>query len=294
MKTKIFKYVFVLAVAAFGFSSYAAGCNFYRDLQVGSRGEDVRCLQDYLNTSGVASFTNPDGVFGLGTRQSVMQWQGAYGLPASGHFGALSRDKYFQLTGGSVGGGSVLGAFTSYDPNVSSNLTLAPLDARARAAIVDALQMIEDAEEEIEDSNRNTSSAEKKLRDAKDDLVDSLLAFFIDRDFNEAEDLAMDAFDNAEEAFEKAGGDRDRNDSDRDSALDAIRDARDAINDAEDEIEDADDDGDDVRDAEDLLDEAMDTLDDAEEEFDDRDYDRAEDLAMDAEELAEDAVDAID
>ncbi|HPR84105.1 MAG TPA: hypothetical protein PL034_00910, partial [Candidatus Paceibacterota bacterium] len=53
MKNKIFKTLFLLAIIGlFGQIDAASSCNFTRNLSVGSVGEDVRCLQNYLNTSG--------------------------------------------------------------------------------------------------------------------------------------------------------------------------------------------------------------------------------------------------
>lgn|SRR3989344_1272637 len=286
MKTKILKILFIFAITLFATNTSANGCSFYRDLWQGTRGEDVRCLQQHLTSFGYG--LSPDGVYGQMTNQAVTSWQMSNGLPVSGYFDANSRARYFEQVsfGGISGGGSVLGAYTTgtdYNPSIDS------LEVRARDRIEDALIMIEDAEDEIDDSNQNTSSAENSLEDAKEDIIESVRAFFIDRDFREAYDLADDALKNAEDAFEDVDGDGNRGD-----AEDTIDDARDAINDAEDEIADADDDGDDVDEAEDILEEAEDRLDEAEEEFDDRNYDEAEDLAKEAEELARDAVNAID
>lgn len=304
MKTNILKIIFLGAVALFAFGAeantqYYTGniCNFYRDLAQGSRGEDVRCLQQYLKDSAQGmNFVYPDGIFGSLTRQAVMNWQASYGLPSFGYFDATSRAKYFELMGGvgGIGGGDYYGGgyygggFVT-DPGYPV-YGINSEEERARMRINDALIMIDDAEEEIDDSNEDTSSAESSLDDAKEDIDDAVWAFFVDRDFSEAYDKADDAFQNAEDAFDEADGD----DGDREDAEDAIDDAQDAIDDARDEINDADDDGADVDDAEDLLDDAEDRLDDARDEYDDEDYDNAEELANEAEDLAQDAIDAID
>ncbi|MFZ2149645.1 MAG: peptidoglycan-binding protein [Minisyncoccia bacterium] len=286
MNTKIFKFLFVLTIVFSAYSASAlsyvppsgAACNFTRDLMPGTWGEDVRCLQQYLKTSGtsVSGFIYPDGNFGPLTSQALMQWQTMNGIPASGYFDATSRAKYFEISGYS-GGGIFNPPFVDSEEN------------RAAQRIKDTLEMMEDAEDEIEDSNKNTSSAKNSLEDAEEDLMDAVREFFIKKNFSKAFRLADDAFDNAEEAFEDAGG-RTK----KESAKEAIKDAKDAINDAENDIEEADDDGDDVDEAEDILRDAEDKLDEAEEEFDDKNYDKAEDLAEDAIELADDAVDAID
>lgn len=295
MKIKIYKASIVSLIAVFSFNIFASsadavGCNFTRDLSLGMRGEDVLCLQQYLNSSPngtvFTGFIPMDANFGPLTTQAVMQWQTNNGVfPASGFFGAPSRARYLEL---SIGGANTFGGNSFFNTTVINSQ-----EERARQRIVDALIMIEDAQDEIDDSNRNTSSAENSLEDAKDDMLDAMRAFFIDRDFFGAFDSADDAFQNAEDAFDEADGNRNRNNNDRDSAEEVIDDARDAINDAQDEINDADDDGDDVDEAEDILRDAEDRLDEAEEEFDDRNFDEAQDLAEEAKDLADDAVDAI-
>ncbi len=316
MKT-LFKALFILLVVVFvggavkeaDALSYAP-CSFYRDLYVGSRGEDVRCLQQYLQTSGYgtvfSSYGSPDGVFGPMTQQYLIQWQVSNGLPATGYFDANSRARL-------GGNGIVLGAST-YVPEYTTTYTYPTAcalydvntgrptnncggnggygtydDTRAWNKIEEALIMIEDAEDEIDDSNKSTSKADNLLDDAKEDIYDAVHAYFVDRDFDEAFDKGEDALDNAEEAYDEVDGDS----GSKADAKNAIEDAQDAIDDARDDIEDADDDGDDVDDAWDILEDAEDMLDDAEDEYDDKDYDKAEELADDARELANDAVDAI-
>lgn len=57
-------------------------------LELGSRGEDVRQLQEYINTIYLAypqvSAVNPTGFFGNNTRQSVIEFQRFSGLPQTG------------------------------------------------------------------------------------------------------------------------------------------------------------------------------------------------------------------
>lgn len=80
-------------------------CNFTRNLTIGVRGEDVRCLQQYLNTlkldvanSGPGSPGSETTYFGTLTRAAVAKWQTANGVnPPAGYFGTISRAKYNQL-----------------------------------------------------------------------------------------------------------------------------------------------------------------------------------------------------
>ena len=320
MKINIFKVIFLLAVAIITVSavkdanavSYAT-CSFYRDLTVGSRGEDVRCLQQYLQNGGYgstfSSYGAPDGIFGQKTLQAVVQWQVSCGLPGYGYFDSASQSKFMSGACGNYGNGTVLGASTTYtalyDVNTGKPLygnnsnynsisisNSSSKETKAMNKIEDALDEIEDAEDEIEDSTINLVAAKQSLEDAKDDIFDAIRAYF-DKNFTKALNLAEDAIDNAEDARDEADGNNNNNGT-KASAQNAIDDAEDAIDDARDEIEDAEDDRRDVNDAWDLLDEAEDALDDAEDAYDDGDYDDAEDFANDAEDFADDAVDEID
>lgn len=51
---------------------------FWRDLAQGSRGDDVRALQQILADEGYLSF-EPDGRFGSGTETALEEWQDAHG-----------------------------------------------------------------------------------------------------------------------------------------------------------------------------------------------------------------------
>src|SRR3989344_4396390 len=73
----------------------AGACSFTQNLTVGSRGDDVKCLQTYLNVS------PQSGYFGPLTQAAVAKWQAANGVsPAAGYFGSISRAKYNALVAG--------------------------------------------------------------------------------------------------------------------------------------------------------------------------------------------------
>jgi len=83
----------------------AEKCNFTRSLTVNVTGEDVRCLQQYLNStdftvasSGPGSPGNETTFFGPLTRSAVAKWQAANNVsPPVGYFGPISRAKYDSL-----------------------------------------------------------------------------------------------------------------------------------------------------------------------------------------------------
>ena len=55
-------------------------------LKIGSRGENVKTLQTFLQI-------DADGIFGSGTKSEVVQWQEANGLPADGMVGPNTTNK---------------------------------------------------------------------------------------------------------------------------------------------------------------------------------------------------------
>lgn len=88
-------------------------CEITRSLKVGSSGEDVRCLQRYLNWSGynvsdvgAGSPGNESSYFGTKTADAVARWQNANAsqvlAPANiptgtGYYGPLSFNFYVKL-----------------------------------------------------------------------------------------------------------------------------------------------------------------------------------------------------
>ncbi|MDO8655387.1 MAG: sortase, partial [bacterium] len=72
---------------------------FTRDLTVGSTGDDVKALQQFLNShgtqvaaTGFGSSGNETTYFGKATRVALIRWQKANGVsPAAGYFGSKSR-----------------------------------------------------------------------------------------------------------------------------------------------------------------------------------------------------------
>ncbi len=93
------------AQLASGSSASSVACSFTRALTVGSTGDDVKCLQKYLNgaghkvaANGAGSPGNESSYFGSLTRAAVASWQAANGVsPAVGYFGSISRAKYSAL-----------------------------------------------------------------------------------------------------------------------------------------------------------------------------------------------------
>lgn len=299
-------FVFILLITFFSFSNreaHAANvqCNFTKDLEIGSIGEDVRCLQKYLNAegfkiaeSGVGSPGQETDTFGSLTKEAVMRWQAAHNFSLkTGTFGPMSRSKYLEKIAdgltqqlSSLSGGNSTAVNNTVAPVVTVN-TVSTAEKNAVKAIENAFEVLNDAEDaadDIDDSNEE-ENAREDISDAKDDLIEAFRAFLA-KDFEKAKTKAEDVSDSLGDIIEDVFGDKD-------DAEEAIDDAEKAINDAEDEINEADDDGDSVHDANDRLDDARDKLDDARDAFDDKDYNKAESLANQAEDMADESVDLI-
>ncbi len=88
-----------------GAPTSGTACTFTRDLFLGVTGEDVKCLQQYLNSAGhqlaatgAGSPGNETTYYGPRTKAAVAAWQAANGVsPAAGYFGPISRAKYNSL-----------------------------------------------------------------------------------------------------------------------------------------------------------------------------------------------------
>ena len=75
---------------------------FKRDLHVGSKGDDVKVLQQYLNSngytiaaSGPGSLGNETSTFGSLTKKALAKFQKAHGISATGNLGPITR-KYIS------------------------------------------------------------------------------------------------------------------------------------------------------------------------------------------------------
>ncbi|HEY4475184.1 MAG TPA: peptidoglycan-binding domain-containing protein, partial [Candidatus Paceibacterota bacterium] len=94
-------------LAALGGGTPATACTFTRDLTMGSKGDDVKCLQQYLNgagykvaDTGAGSPGSETTYLGSLTKAALAKWQAANSVtPSVGYFGPKSRAKYTELAG---------------------------------------------------------------------------------------------------------------------------------------------------------------------------------------------------
>lgn len=279
--------IMALAVSAFSMlapsAEAATACNFTRDLTLGVEGEDVRCLQKYLNSagftiasSGVGSAGNETNQFKEKTQAALIKWQTANGiLPATGTFGPKSRAKYAALVGTTSNSGSSSTPSPAI-PSSSSSVTI-----EARVALLAAISAYDEALDEDGDAD--------DLEDAASLLHDAFVAF-LNGNLSQAKSLANSSEDKSDASVDGDEDDDDDNsDGDESDAEDAIDELDEALNEAWDEFESAEEDGEDTGDAEDLLDEADELLNDAEDAFDDEDYEEVLDLTDEAMDLIDDA-----
>src|SRR3989338_5647694 len=97
-------------------------CSFTRSLTVGSRGDDVTCLQNYLKGAGHLS-VSATGYFGSLTKAAAASWQAANGVaPAVGYFGSISRAKDDSLMATSVSSASSASSVASSAASSASSV----------------------------------------------------------------------------------------------------------------------------------------------------------------------------
>ena len=302
-------------------------CSFGRTLDVGVEGEDVRCLQQYLNARGFTIATEGPGSVGSETTQfgglteaAVLRWQERQNVVgANGVFGPASQAAYLldvvNTLENQVASGVVpVTVSTVATPQVAGATTVS--EVTLVASFIAALEAIELADDEVEHrilTGEDYSDHMRSLNKAKRDFFAATTEYFTGSKssayslLNGVISMAEDA---ADESAEKSSvtKDEDRDDEDnvnqsnssnlsvvekRRNAWNNIDDMWDQYEDVKDEIEKADDDDEDVEDAEDYLDEAGDAIEDAEDAANDGDFDEVEDLLDDAEALLQDAEDEL-
>ena len=293
----------------------AVVCTFDRNIESGMNGEDIRCLQKYLNDagfviaqSGPGSKGNETSLFRDATKSALIKWQEANNLsPAIGFFGPLSRAKYSDLVNGNSNG-QVLGESTTSD-NESQvtdlldklNILQAQLDVAkteqntvqdedVKSVVLKAVEQIESSEAQIERAlgdGESIGHADDNIIDAREDFYEAVVAL-LNNNMERALSFAQSAYDNAADAYEDAGGETEEDEIDE-----FIDEVEDEISDAWDEIEIAKDNGKNIDKAEEILEDAEDLIDQAKENLKEDDFDEARDLAEEAEDLIDDALDSV-
>ncbi|GMU73837.1 MAG: hypothetical protein AMXMBFR44_0360 [Candidatus Campbellbacteria bacterium] len=274
-------------------------CGFTRDLSLGDQGEDIRCLQKYLNGAGFTVATEGPGAPGGETSlyrektvAAVKRWQEAKGIsPATGTWGPLSRLTYQKAILSSAVGAQKPTTGTVTAPTVVQP-TQSAAEKAARSKLLAALNAIDDAQDEYDDAREDgdgTGDAGEMLEDARDALFDALRAF-LEGEYDDAADDASRARNDADDASDEIEGELDDDDERAEEELDEVEQE---LEDARDDVNDEEDEGEDVDEAEDLLDEAEELFEDAQDAYDDDDFDDVLDLVDEIRDLIEEALDSI-
>lgn len=91
---KIWFIALLFCVTMVGSSARGAGFTFTHNLTLGTRGDDVSALQQFLIAGGFLKIPAPTGYFGPVTGIALGAWQASAGIsPATGFFGPVSRGK---------------------------------------------------------------------------------------------------------------------------------------------------------------------------------------------------------
>lgn len=298
-------------------------CGFSRTLDQGVTGEDVRCLQAFLNESGFTvsadgpgSPGNETSRFGIMTEAAVTRWQEAKGIEgANGVFGPASQAAY--LLDRAMALEAVLAdqdSFALAAPQPLATLPVAQVagvsDMSVEARFVAAVEIIEEADDEVAHRIITDQSYKNELRDlnkAKRVFMTAALAYFTGDtagavvELNEATDYAQRVVDDAspardededeDEKDEDEDEDKDDEDFDKKELRDDIEDEWDDYSKVSQDYKDLDDDDDIRDDVKDLLKDASKYLTDAEDAYDDKDYQDIESLLKKADNEIDEALD---
>lgn len=308
----------------------AASCTFSKDLEPGTVGADVLCLQQYLNTNGFVIAEAGAGALGKETdefktltKAAVIKWQVAHNIsPASGYFGPKSRAMYKSLITGvttpstgssSVGTGNtlidqLLSQIETIQKQQQAKATTSPAATEKVPPVVAGETVTRTAAETevrtlmgkiidaIEDAESEIDDSDDKsaIKEGEENLVNAREDLFAGlRNFtNEDYTKTKKRFTSALEWAQDALA-AVAGDSEKTKAKDLIKEVDKRMQDIQDELDDADLNRATTRDIEDLLGEAQDTLSEAEDAYDDEDYKDAYEYAKDTDDLLDEAEDLL-
>lgn len=301
-----------------------AACSFSRDLQNGSTGEDVRCLQKYLNSagyivaqSGVGSPGNETSLLRDLTVQAIKKWQTANGVTATGYFGSLSRQKYSTLTAivtaspaASANQAAVATVSVGTPTEIQAKISaiLAQIDslkaqrekaskdkitaADAKSANNDVKSAIDSAHSEVDAAYRDHKSVDTAngyLKNAENKLADAKKAYN-NGNYDQSVSLSDEAQNLVNNALREIGS----NTVTKSSAKSSLDDAETAIKGAQDKVDAAENEGKNIDVAQNKINDAQTNLNTANNYYDNKDYTNAITYSDKANNLAEDAINAIE
>lgn len=266
-------------------------------------GEDIRCLQQFLNQSGFqiadsgpGSPGNETSLFRTLTKAAVVKWQQESDVsPASGVFGPVSQAAYLLTLIDNLEAAAAdqsVATKPTPKPEVAGAATSAEgEDYKAAAKVLEkALRVVRDTEEKIEDfagSKDEKSDLEADLRGVRYDLYDALQSFFA-ADYKAVKNQAEDIMQDADAVLKSVSGK-----SDQRTAKKAVSAAQDEYDEAADVIADTSAKRKDIKQAEDLMSDARVKTRRAEAAYDDADWEAAIDFSQEANRLVNKALSAV-
>lgn len=313
-----------LVISTANVSAATPGCTFIRDLQMGVVGDDVKCLQKYLNDNGFAIATTGAGAKGKETGEfkalteaALVRWQKANKLsPASGYFGPRSQQVFKTLQSGGATVKPTTSTTTASGVDTSEEALLkkiAEIKSQLSGTVVtkntetkpvpvtttvqsnvgkklkDIISKLKDAEGEVADNDDadNYDNAVDSLSDARSDFYKAVLAY-IGGDSVLVTDTIKDIENSIADALDVVGASSKASD-----AKDAISAVRKKIKKTEASIDLADKDGKATTKSEALIKKAKTAVDEAGTALSDEEYDDVNDLVDDADSYLDDAIAAI-
>ncbi len=192
------KIIFILFFLCVTNATYAS-CSFTRDLDMGDEGEDVKCLQEYLNKSGytlaskgVGSVGRETKTFKDLTKEAVKKWQKDNNIiPANGYFGPLSRKKYSSQQ-------------TKTQAISSEKIQKIAGGASYDARILNTLKNLEQVEVEVQDADESSKAkkAEAFLVDARSSLI-KVFGAYINNDTKAVDLYLTEVVSNTQSALDQ-------------------------------------------------------------------------------------------
>ncbi|MEN9647682.1 MAG: trimeric autotransporter adhesin [Candidatus Parcubacteria bacterium] len=277
-------------------SAHAAQCVFTRTLELETTGEDVRCLQQFLNDqgftiaeSGVGSKGHETNQYKEKTKEAVKKWQKAVGIsPATGNFGPLSKSKYeagFVITPTPTTPTS-----TSSKPVVPATPAVSTTETTSKKQLIKALELVDSFDQYIDDHDnggKNLDDKKKVLTKVQGYVLDATRAY-LNGTYSKVSEFTAKITD----ALDKYSDDLEATD-DKDGAKQALKEAKDTLDSVTEKIKKAKDRKKDVEDAENELDTAKDHYKNARDAYNSEDYADVFDFINDFDDSIKDALDAL-
>ena len=313
-----------LVISTPNVSAATPGCTFNRDLQMGVVGDDVKCLQKYLNdngftiaTTGAGAKGKETGEFKALTEAALVRWQKANKLsPASGYFGPRSQQVFKTLQSGGATVKPTVSTTTASGVDTSEEALLkkiAEIKGQLSGTVVtkntetkpvpvtttvpsnvgkklkEIISKLKDAEGEVADNDDadDYDNAVDSLSDARSDFYKAVLAY-IGGDSVLVTDTIKDIENSIADALDAVGASSEASD-----AKDAISAVRKKIKKTEATVDQADTDGKATTKSDALIKKAKTAVDEAGTALSDEEYDDVNDLVDDAESYLDDAIAAI-